>query len=177
MRILLLFGLAALSLSAQESPFPKPTAHHAAMARAAGTWDAVLKMYMEPGKPPVVTKGVEVNKVVLGGLWLQSEFSSEMMGAPFEGRGLFGYDPATGKHVGTWVDSMSTAQGISTGTCKDGCREVTSFMEAPGMDGKPTTYKEITVEKDADHRTMTMFVKGANGQFTVNLEIEYTRRK
>jgi hypothetical protein len=52
MRALILTLAAALGLSAQESPFPKPTAHHLAMKDMAGTWTAVARMYMEPGKPP-----------------------------------------------------------------------------------------------------------------------------
>lgn len=177
MRISHLFIAFPMLLGAQETPMAKPTSHHLAMKAAEGTWDGIVKVYMAPGKPPMVSKAVEVNKLVPGGLWLQSEFKSDMMGTPFEGRGLFGYDPATGKHVGTWVDSMVPSQAISTGTCKDGCKEVTSYFEGPGMDGKLTTFKEISTEKDADHRTMTMFIKGQDGAFVLNLEIEYTRRK
>jgi hypothetical protein len=177
MRLPALFFAFSIILGAQEPPMPKPTPHHLAMKSLEGTWDAVVKMHMAPGKPPMESKGVEVNKLVLGGLWIQSEFTSEMMGAPFEGRGLFGYDPATRKHVGTWVDSMTTSMALSTGTCKNGCKEMTCFFKAPGMDGKLTTFKEVSVEKDPDHRAMTMFIKGKDGAYTLNMEIEYTRRK
>ncbi len=30
-------------------------------------------MYMEPGKPPMVSEGTETNTLVAGGLWLKSE--------------------------------------------------------------------------------------------------------
>ncbi|MFZ1613098.1 MAG: DUF1579 domain-containing protein [Holophaga sp.] len=177
MRIHHLFLALPMFLAAQEAPLPKPTPHHLAMKRMEGTWDAVVKVQMAPGQPPMVSKGVEVNKLVPGGLWLQSEFKSDMMGMPFEGRGLFGYDPALGKHVGTWVDSMVYSLGNPTGTCKDDCKETICYFKGPGMDGKMVTYKEITVEHDADHRTMTMFIKGKKGAFVQNMVIEYTRRK
>jgi hypothetical protein len=167
--------LLALPLLAQEPP--KPTPHHTALKAAEGTWDAVVKMHLGPGKPPAESKGVEVNTVGLGGFWLVSEFKGEMMGAPFEGRGLFGYDPAKRKHVGTWVDSMSTWQAVTTGACKDGCREVTSTFQGPGMDGKPTTYREVSRQVDADHRTMAMQLKGPDGTWVPMMEIAYTRRK
>lgn len=175
MRTPLALALIGLALPAQE--LPKPTPHHLALKAQEGTWDAVVKMYMEPGKPPAISKGVEVNTVVLGGFWLESTFKSEMGGMPFEGRGLFGFDSAAGKHVGTWVDSMSTGQAITTGTCKDGCKEVHLTFEAPGMDGKMTTYKEVAIQKDADHRTMSMSMKRPDGTFIQNMQIEYTRRK
>lgn len=173
-RLLLLVPLA---LSAQEPPVPKPTPHHLAMKRAEGTWDAVVKVYAEPGKPPLQSKGVEVNTLLPGGLWLQSSFKSDMMGLPFEGRGLFGFDPALGKHVGAWVDSMVMSLAQPVGTCKDDCRETTMTFEGPGMDGKPATFKEVTVEKGPDQRVMTMYLKGKDGAFTLNMEIAYTRRK
>jgi len=177
MRALILSLLVGVNLFAQEMQAPKPTSHHLALKRAEGTWDAVIKMYEAPGKPPMISKGVEVNTAVPGGLWLTSEFKSEMFGTPFEGRGIFGYDTATHKHVGTWVDSMVTGLGLPVGTCKDDCRETTMTFKGPGMDGKMTTYKEVTVEKGPDQRLMTMFIKGKDGKFKLNMEIEYTRRK
>jgi hypothetical protein len=176
MRAPIVLLAASLALGAQDA-FPKPTPHHLAMKSLAGTWDAEVKYWVDTAKPPMVSKGVEVNRVVLGGLWLESEFKSEMMGAPFEGRGLFGYDPALGKHVGTWVDNMGTAQSISAGTCKDGCKEVTSFFMGPDMEGKTVTYKEVNLEQDADHRTMTMYNERPGGAYVKNMEIAYTRRK
>lgn len=177
MRAIALCLAASVSLWSEDPPMPKPDAHHLAMKAAEGTWDAVVKIHMGPGKPPVESKGVEVNKVVAGGFWLQSEFTSEMMGQPFEGRGLFGYDPMTKRHVGTWVDSMSTMQSISSGTCKDGCKEIVSTFKGLGPDNKMTTYREVSVQTDADHRSMTMFMKGKDGKFHQNMEITYTRRK
>lgn len=177
MRVLTLSLLTGVQLLAQDMASPKPTSHHLAMKRMEGTWDAVVKLYEAPGKPPIRSKGVEVNKLVPGGLWLTSEFKSEMFGTPFEGRGIFGYDTATGRHVGTWVDSMVTSLALPSGTCKDDCRETTLTFEGPGMDGKMTTYKEVTVEKGADQRVMTMYIKGKDGAFALNMEIEYSRRK
>jgi len=177
MRVILVCTLAMTGLLAQEMPLPKPSAHHLAMKRAEGTWDAVVKMYEAPGKPPMVSKGVEVNTLVPGGLWLTTEFKSEMFGTPFEGRGIFGYDTAAKKHVGTWVDSMVTGLALPIGTCKDDCRETTMIFKGPGMDGKMTTYKEVTVEKSPDLRLMTMYIKGKDGKFKLNMEIEYVRRK
>lgn len=173
----LLLTLLTLPLLSQDMGLPKPTPHHLAMKRLEGTWDAVVTMQMGPGKAPMVSKAVEVNRLVPGGLWLTSEFQSEMMGMPFEGRGIFGYDTGRHRHVGTWADSMVTGLALPVGTCKDDCRETTMTFEGPGMDGKPVTYKEVTVEKDDDHRVMTMYTKAKGGKFQLNMEIAYTRRK
>jgi hypothetical protein len=169
--------LSSVAFAAEPFPIPKPTPHHEAMKAQEGIWDAEVKVNMGPGKPPMVSKGTEVNTLLPGGLWLESKFLGDMMGTPFEGRGLFGYDPATGRHLGAWVDSMTMPPSYPNGTCKDGCREVTMFFEGVGMTGKKVTFKEVSVQQDADHRTMTMFTKGKGGKFVPNMVIEYTRRK
>ena len=177
MRLPLLALLATSGLLAQDFAAPKPTSHHLALLRQVGTWDAEVRVFMAPGKPPAVSKGVQVNKLVPGGLWLTSEFKSDMAGMPFEGRGIFGYDTAAGKHVGTWVDSMVTGLALPVGSCKDDCRETTLTFDGPGMDGKTVTYREVTVEKGPDATLMTMYIKDKDGAFVRNLEIAYTRRK
>lgn len=177
MRVILLAAFTATGLVAQEYAAPKPTPHHLALKRQVGTWDAVVKVNTAQGQPPMVSKGVEVNSLVPGGLWLTSTFQSDFMGMPFEGRGIFGYDPALGKHVGTWIDSTVMALAHPIGTCKDDCRETTLFFDGPDMTGRTVTYKNVTVEKGPDHRVMTMYVKGKDGAFKLNMEIEYTRRK
>jgi hypothetical protein len=173
----LLLTLGGLSAPAQESPFPKPTSHHLAMKELAGTWDAVVKMYMDPAKPPMESKGTETNTLVAGGLWIKSEIRSEMMGMPFEGYGLFGYDTLAKAHVGSWVDSSGTWMAVTKGTCTKDCREQTTFFEGFDEAGKPMTFKEVHTQPDADHRAMVMFAKGKSGAYLKIMEIAYTRRK
>lgn len=171
----LLAFLAVLPLASQGAP--KLTVHHEAMKAVEGTWDAIAKMSFEPGKPPMESKGVEVNTLILNGLWLQTEFSADLGGVPFHGRGLFGYDSIAKKHVGTWVDNSGDWQAVSQGTCKNGCKESTVTFKGYGPDGKPSVTKEVMVQQDADHRTMAMYHQGKDGKFVRVMEIAYTRRK
>jgi len=177
MRKLLLTLGCVLALSAQDSPFPKPTAHHLAMKDQAGTWTAVAKMYMEPGKPPMVSKGTETNTLVAGGLWIKSELRAEMMGQLFEGHGLFGYDTQLNAHVGTWVDCSGTWMAMTRGTCSKDCKEQTLFFEGYDEVGKPASFKEIHTQVDRDHRSIVMFTKAKDGAFVRMMEMEYTRAK
>jgi hypothetical protein len=177
MRTLLLSLGCLLALSAQENPLPRPTAHHLAMKDQAGTWTAVARMYMDPSKPPMVSKGTETNTLVSGGLWLKSEMRAEMMGQAFEGHGLFGYDTFQKAHVGSWVDNSGTWMAVTRGTCDKDCRVQTLFFEGYDEAGKPTTYKEVHTQVDRDHRTAVMFVKGREGAFVKIMEMEYTRAK
>jgi Protein of unknown function (DUF1579) len=177
MRMTILALGCVLALSAQDSPFPKPTAHHLAMKDQAGTWTAVAKMYMEPGKPPMISKGTETNTLVAGGLWLKSELRAEMMGQMFEGHGLFGYDTQQNAHVGAWVDGSGTWMAVTKGTCSKDCKELTLFFDGYDEAGKPTAFKEVHTQVDKDHRHIAMFTKGKDGAFVRMMEMEYLRAK
>ena len=109
-KVLAVVSLSVLSLSvpalAQMPPMPTPGPEHEMLRKDVGTWDATVEMFMAPGAPPEVSKGTET-VTMMGGFWQITEFKSEMMGQPFEGRGATGYDPAKKKYVGTWVDTMT----------------------------------------------------------------------
>jgi hypothetical protein len=125
----------------------------------------------------MVSKGIETNVLVAGGLWLKSELRAEMMGQMFEGHGLFGYDTHQNAHVGVWVDSSGTWMALTKGTCAKDCREQTIFFEGFDEAGRPATQKEIYTQPDRDHRNVVMFSKGKDGAFVRIMELEYTRVK
>lgn len=157
-------------------PGPKLTPHHEALKALEGTWDAEIHMDMGPGKPEQVSKGVESVKAVCGGLWIQVDFRSESGGMPMEGHGLFGYDTAARKHVGTWVDGMVSSMSVSTGRCDGQCKRLVSTFRGSDPSGKAVDYKELMQLQDPDHRTEEMSVK-VKGRFVKVMTILYTRRK
>lgn len=88
-----------------DATLPAPLA---ALHAGIGSWQADFRMEM-PGAPPMTSKCREVVAAVCDGKWLWSDFTGEMMGAPFEGHGLTGYDDKIGKVVSIWIDSMNGA--------------------------------------------------------------------
>lgn len=175
-------ALALLSLpaaaGAQEYQPPKPTKFHEYLKQFEGAWDAVSKFQMQPGQPPVESKGSEVAKLTSGGLWLVFEYKGDMFGQPFTGHGVMGYDTQKKKFVGTWVDSMATGLFLSEGTCDDKGKVFTSVMEGTDPEsGKPMKMKHVSEIKDADRKTLTFYTDGPDGKETAVGTIEYTRRK
>jgi len=152
---------------------PKPGPEHQMLARDAGVWDANVESWMEPGKPPAVSKGVETN-TMMGGMWLLTEFKGDFMGAPFQGHGVTGYDPVKKKFVGTWVDTMSMAQNLSEGTYDPTTKTLTGYVDGPGPDGKPARMKQVSEWKDPDTRVFTMYPPGGNDPM---MRITYKRKK
>ncbi len=158
------------SAGAQAPPTPGP--EHKMLGETAGTWECTIKMEgMED------SKGVSVNKVDLGGLWLTTEFNGEFAGMKFQGKGMDTYDAAKKKFVSVWVDSMSTTPLMMEGDYDKETKTLTMSGEGPGMDGNLMKYKTTTKHVDKDHHTFTMFMVGADGKDTPMMTIEYARKK
>jgi hypothetical protein len=169
---------------AQESggpPVPKPTAEHKIVTSDEGTWDATIKMVRGgPGAEPAISKGVEVNTVMPGGLWLLSRFEGSFGGMAFEGRGQFGYDTVQKKYVGTWIDSVSPTLSILEGTYDASTKTMTYVGE--GFDHATRskfTQKMVTTTKDDGTRVFHLYVKSdeTGGKEALMMEITYSKRK
>ena len=171
-------GSLAVAGYAQQSPppIPKPGPEHELLKQDVGTWDATVEIF-EPGKPPAVSKGSETTSLV-GGFWAVSDFKSDLMGQPFEGRGTVGFDTNKKKYVSTWVDSMSTGFMTGEATYDPKTKTMTGVME--GFDpaqGKTVKMRETTEWKDADTKVFTMFMSGPDGKEAPTMKITYKRRK
>lgn len=152
---------------------PQPGPEHQMLAKDAGVWEATVESWMEPGKPPAISKGVETN-TMMGGMWLVTDFKAEFMGSPFQGHGVTGYDPIKKKFVGTWVDTMSAAQNLSEGTYDPTTKTLTGYIDGPGPDGKPARMKQVSEWKDPDTRVFTMYPPNGNDPM---MRITYKRQK
>lgn len=155
-----------------------PGEGHKALAGMVGTWDAEVTSWMDPGQPPAKSKGTSENRMVLGGRWVESKFTSVMMGQPFEGLGYNGYDNYKKKYIGTWQDTMSTGVMTSEGTM-DAAGKVmtsTSTMDNP-LTGKSETTKMTTTIVSPDHHVFEMWGPDPSGKNVKQMEIVYRRRK
>ena len=156
-------------------PLPMPGPEHAILKAEAGVWDAVVEVLGGPA--PAISKGSETNTLMGNGLWLITDFKSEMMNMPFHGHGTTGWDPAKKKYVGTWVDTMSTGVMLSEGTYDAGTKTMTSWMEGPDMTGQMTKMKAVTEWKSPDNRVFSMYMPGPDGKEVATMRITYARRK
>ena len=164
-----------LSSPAQGQP-PQPSPEHAVLAKDVGTWDAEAKFWISPDTAPVTSKGVEKN-VLLGNMWLISEYKSEADEMVFEGHGQFGYDPVEKKYVGTWIDSFSPNITKMVGTYDADKKAMTFETTGVGMDGSTTKGKNVVVYGQ-DERVMTMYVAAPGTDEMIKvMEVAYSRAK
>jgi hypothetical protein len=146
-------------------------------AKYAGAWDAEVEMADEQGGAPTITKAVANGRVACGGLWLITDFEGTMMGMPFSGHEVSGYDVLQKKYTMTWVDSMTPT--ASTGSGHFDAATNTMTMQVSGADaaGQPSNFRGVDTWTDADHHTWTMMVTGPDGNEFPAMTIRYSRRK
>jgi len=162
---------AGYALAQEPMELPKPGPEHELLKELAGTWDCVVK---PEGAPE--SKGTSVSQMLLGGLWLSTDFKGEFAGAPFEGKGLDTYDLDKKQYRSIWVDSFGTSPVLLLGDYDKATKTLTMTGTGPGMAGPDTKYKSVTIHPDKNHQTFKMYVVDGDKE-TLMMTIEYTRKK
>ena len=145
---------------------------HALLKSYVGEWDAKISAM------GTVSKGSHTRELAHNDLWLVEDFEGEMMGQPFTGHGIMGYDPAKEKYVGIWIDSMTPSLEPFEGTYDAEKKELTMHQESVNpMTGEPATLKYVTRIHDRDKHSFHMFLPGEEGTDMEMMTIEYTRKQ
>lgn len=155
-----------------------PGPHHQAMMKSVGKWTTTNKMWEKPGAPPTESTGTATIEGLLDGRFIMETSKSTMMGMPFEGRGIFGYDNTTKKHIGVWFDSFGTMMMYFEGTCDGACKVTTLTSEY--MDPMTKTMKKFKVvnkEVSPDETKSEMYDVAKDGTENKMMELTYKRQK
>ncbi len=164
----------AMMQAYQKAGTPGP--QHAAMAADAGTWDVAVKSWMDPAQPPEESTGTVTRSMILDGRVMVEQFQGSMMGQPFTGHGMQGYDNVSGKYWSTWNDSMTTGLMVGEGTCDEtGTCEFSGTWNDP-VTGGPVTARMVLRRTGADSQVFEMFGPGPDGSEMKMMEMTYTRR-
>jgi hypothetical protein len=156
-----------------------PGAEHKTLAAMTGKYDAEVTMKMAPDAPEMKSKGKETNEMILGGRYIKSDYAGDMMGMPFNGTSLSGYDNTKKKFVSVWADSMSTSLMVSEGTADASGKVITFTGECPcpTEGGKLKAFRQVMTITDADHHEMDMYSAGPDGKEFRGMHIAFTRAK
>jgi len=152
-----------------------PGPAHKALDALSGSWKAEVKCWHEPGGPPQVSQATARTRWILNGHFLEEEFHGEMMGKPFTGKTLIGYDNIKQKFSIVWISDMQTSMFVAEGKGEDGNKTITlegkADCPATGQRDVPTktAYRVLSPDK----HTFEMF-DGSKG-FAKTMEITYTR--
>ena len=149
---------------------------HKMLAKDDGEWNEEITMWMAPGAPPSKTTAVAVNRMIMGGRYQESKHTGSIMGMPFEGYSLVGYDNAKKIFVSSWIDNMGTGMMYMEGKW-DG---KTQTIEFTGKSTDPVTGKDVPVRQtfksiDSNKQKVEMFMTQQGKEFK-NMEILLTRK-
>lgn len=152
-----------------------PGAPHKLFATLEGSWTTRTKSWMEPGKPPEETTGKCEQKLLLDGRYLQQVYTGDMMGSPFTGINLLGYDNHTKKYVSVWIDSMSTGIYFFEGTADADGKIITQESSYDDPVKGPTLWRSVTKIKDDNTMEYEMYLTPKGGKEEKMMEMTVSR--
>jgi hypothetical protein len=181
--VLLLISLTASGLKAQDQDAMKkwmdymtPGEEHKSMAKMTGDWNYTNKLWMAPGTDPMVSNGTAKIEMLMGGRYMQMRVNGTVMGMPFEGQAINGYDNSSKKHLSSWIDNMGTGIMNLEGTYDAATKSITYT----GSMIDPTTGNNVNVKEiirmDSDNQfTMEMYDTKGGVEFKT-MEMVSTRK-
>ncbi len=153
-----------------------PGPAHRALDALAGNWTAEVKCWMEPGGQPQVSHATAKATWILKGRFLEEEFHGEMMGKPFTGRSLLGYDNLRQSFNSVWISDMQTGIFTSEGKGDVGNKVITleGSTNCPASGQTNIPMRSVFRVISQDKHVFEMY-DGSKGENVKTMEITYTR--
>ena len=154
-----------------------PGEPHKLLTKLEGSWSTRSKSWSDPGSPPRESTGSCERKLVLNGHYLQEVYSGDMMGMPFTGISLMGYNNHTKKYELTWADSLSTGIFKFEGTASRDGKTITQECQFDDPVRGPAVWRTVTRIKDDNTTEFDMFLTPRGKKEEKMMEMTYSRRE
>lgn len=167
-------------VSAQEGPpVATPEKQHEWLKQFVGEWESESRM-ATGGDPEAPAMKGTMSSSMLGSLWAINQVKIiDMGGTPMHAIQTIGYDPASGKYIGTWVDSMMNHMWRYEGTVDAAGKKLS--LEADGPDfnnpGKMARFRDAYEFESADVIIATSSMKSEGGEWVTFMTGRMTRKK
>lgn len=160
----------------EEAGTPGPM--HAYLAEGVGVWRGDTTIWMAPGVEPVKSTCTTTIESMMDGRFFKCETEGDMMGMPFNGFGLYGYDNVGQKFQSTWIDNCGTGMAQGTGDLSSDQTTLTwKYTYNCPITKKPTTLREIERRVNKNKTTFEIYgVDPKSGKEFKMMEIAYTRQ-
>jgi len=158
--------------------YATPGENHKFLEYFVGDWDVTAKTWMKPGAEPEVSKGENTSKMILGGRFLKSHMKGTMMGMPFEGLSITGYDNFKKECVTMWIDNAGTGIYQTSGTMDKASKTRTETgLWDDLMTGGKIKVRWVTKIIDDNKYEFVMYSTDSTGKEFKSGEIIYIRKK
>lgn len=157
--------------------FMTPGPMHKWMAKFNGTWEADITSYMNPASPDK-SKATNVTTTIMNGLYQVGDYTGNMMGMPFQGHSIMGYDNAKKIFVNTWIDNMGSGIIYMTGKYD----EATKTLHLKGKQTNPMNGTDVDIREemkfiDDNNYILVMYGSGTDGKEIKFMEGTFKRKK
>jgi hypothetical protein len=155
----------------------KPVPEHQWLNNLVGEWTTETEMTMPDNSQSSATGTETVRN--LNGLWALGEGRGQMPdGQAMEYRSGLGYDVSFKEYRGFWLASVSSHLWKYTGTLSQDGKTMTLNCVGPDMvnDGQTANYRDVIELIDDNHRTLTSYGEGENGEWCQFMKTRYTRK-
>lgn len=157
---------------------PEPTDEHRRLLALAGTWSHESTCDMGDGSGPQVTRGTEVVRA-FGDFWILCDGTFDPPGVgPMKTLMTLGFDPRTGRHVGTWVGSSGPTMFVYDGALADDGRTLALDTRGPDFLGDPAQtarYRDEMELATPDRRVLRSYRIADDGSRTQMVESVFER--
>lgn len=154
-----------------------PSATHEHMAKNTGEWITLTKMWWAPNTEATTWEGTSISEMILGNRYMKTIHTGEVMGMPFEGFEIVGFDNAKKEYSSVWIDNLGTGTPISRGTFDEKTKSI-SFkgMMFDPMTNKDYAFRQVIKMVSPDHHIMEMYSSAFGDEF-LNMVVEMKRKK
>jgi hypothetical protein len=147
------------------------------MAKHVGTWEAEVSSWSGPGEP-LKSNATDVVTMVMNGLYQVGNFSSTMMGMPFQGQSTLGYDNGRKLFVLTWIDNFGSGIIFMTGQYDEQSKTLSlKGKQTDPVSGKEANIRQENVYHNDDSYSMTMYADGPDGKEMKLMAATFKRKK
>ena len=155
-----------------------PGPNHELLGSVVGDWSFKGRMWMNPSAPPSESTGTVSYAALFGGRYVEGEYKGDMMGMPFEGKGLMGYDNVSRQFQATWADNMGTMIMFMTGDYDPATKTITytGRMNDIMKPGTMVTVRQLVRLTSPDSHVMEWY-ETRDGKEVKMMEITYSRSK
>ncbi len=159
--------------------YAAPGANHKHLEAFVGDWQVEGKSWMKPGAEPSLSKTDIKAEMILQGRYLKAYYTGNMMGMPYEGVMIVGFDNYKKQFLTLWIDNTGTGFYLTSGTLDQTGKIRTETGEMDDfMTGEKSHVKTVTTIIDQDKYLFEMFMVdiAAKKEFK-SLEMTAARKK
>lgn len=153
------------------------TADHAALEYFVGRWEMTQTSWAMPGAPPSTAKGTEEGVLILGGRFVRMNFTGTMMGQPYEGIQITGYDNIQKRYISLWIDNSGTGFTTMAGPFDQASKTYHQYGSMTDPISGPTPFHIAIKIVGPDEYAFELYMRLPDGKEFKSMEYRSVRKK